>query len=153
MVGVAQAVPHRAAWRRDWVDTGQADLGADARASLLAVAAVFAVWASPMLQSYDVGIHTFDSLYYHLPWAATFAQTGHITPLQYDIQYMLQFYPASAELLHSLGIVALSRDTLSPALNLLWFGLTLLSAWCIGLSTRVGGAPRCSARPLPWRRR
>ena len=153
VVGVAQGVPRRAAWRRDWVDTGQATSALTLALSLLAVAAVFAVWASPMLQSYDVGIHTFDSLYYHLPWAATFAQTGHITPLQYDIQYMLQFYPASAELLHSLGIVALSRDTLSPALNFLWFGLTLLSAWCIGRPRGLGattmlGAALALATPM-----
>ena len=39
-----------------------------------------AEWSAPTLQSYDVGIRTFDSLWYHLPWAASFAQTGHITP-------------------------------------------------------------------------
>ncbi len=105
---------------------------ATALITLVAAAAITAVWASPTLQSYDVGIHTLDSLYYHLPWAATFARTGRVTALQYDIQYMLQFYPANAELLHGLGILALTRDTLSPVLNFLWFGLTLLSAWCIG---------------------
>ena len=144
-VGVARGVPRRAAWRHDWVDTGRATAAITLALSLLATATVTAVWASPMLQSYDVGIHTFDSLYYHLPWAATFAQTGHITPLQYDIQYMLQFYPASAELLHSLGMVALSRDTLSPALNFLWFGLTLLSAWCIGRPRGLGGTTMLGA--------
>src|SRR5207248_8601653 len=43
-----------------------------------------------------------------------------------------QFYPASSELVHGLGIVLLGRDTLSPALNLIWLGLALLAAWCIG---------------------
>ena len=44
-------------------------------------AAVAAEWTGPTLQAYDVGIRTFDSVWYHLPWAASFAQTGHIAPL------------------------------------------------------------------------
>ena len=101
--------------------------------SLLAAAAVLAQWASPTLNSYDFGIRFFDSLWYHLPWAASFAQTGHITPLRLtDVEYLTAFYPATAEMLHGLGIVLLGRDTLSPAINLGWLGLTLLAAWCIG---------------------
>ncbi|MGZ4287980.1 MAG: hypothetical protein ACXVHB_26730, partial [Solirubrobacteraceae bacterium] len=38
--------------------------------------AVAAEWTGPTLQAYDVGIRTFDSVWYHLPWAASFAQTG-----------------------------------------------------------------------------
>jgi hypothetical protein len=105
--------------------------------AVAATAVVAAEWLIPTLSSYDTGIRTFDSLYYHLPWAATFAQTGHVTALQYDIQYHLQFYPAGAELLHGLGIVLLGRDTLSPALNLMWLGLILLAAWRIGRSRGV----------------
>ena len=44
--------------------------------ALAATAAVFAEWAAITLQSYDFGIRTFDSVWYHLPWAAWFAQTG-----------------------------------------------------------------------------
>jgi len=98
----------------------------------LASATVVAVWASPTLQAYDLGIHTFDSLWYHMPWAASFAQTGHITPLHFDLEFLLAFYPATGELFHGLGILALGRDTLSPGLNLLWLGLALLAGWCIG---------------------
>ncbi len=138
-VGVARGVPRRAAQRSGLGSSGRsATATLTAGLSLLAAATLTALWASPTLQSYDVGIHIFDSLYYHLPWAAAFAQTGHVTPLQYDIQYMLQFYPASAELLHALGIVLLTRDTLSPVMNFLWFGLTLLGAWCIGRPRGVG---------------
>jgi hypothetical protein len=101
--------------------------------ALLATTAVVAEWAAPTLQSYDVGVRTFDSLWYHLPWAAWFAQTGHITPLRFtDVEYLTAFYPATAELLHGLGIALFGHDTLSPALNLIWLGLSLLAAWCIG---------------------
>ena len=151
--GIRRTVPRPAASRHGWVDNVRAPAPTTTALSLLAAATVTAVWASPMLQSYDVGIHTFDSVYYHLPWAATFARTGRITPLQYDIQYMLQFYPASAELLHALGILALTRDTISPAVNFLWFGLTLLAAWCIGRPRGLGpttmlGATLALATPM-----
>ena len=41
-------------------------------------ATVLAEWGALTIQSYDVGIRGFDSLWYHLPWAASFAQTGNI---------------------------------------------------------------------------
>jgi hypothetical protein len=105
----------------------------------LAAAVVLAEWAGPTLQSYDVGIRSFDSLWYHLPWAASFAQTGWTTTLRFtDVEYLTPFYPASAEMLHGLGIVLLARDTLSPAINLIWLGLVLLAAYCIGRTRGVG---------------
>jgi hypothetical protein len=111
----------------------RAPVRAGAFALALAVGALVAAeWANPTLGAYDYGIRTFDSLWYHLPWAAGFAQSGQITPLHFDLQFLLAFYPATGELLHGLGILALGRDTLSPALNLLWLGLALLAAWCIG---------------------
>jgi hypothetical protein len=103
--------------------------------------ALAAEWAGPTLQSYDVGIRTFDSVWYHLPWAASFAQTGHIAPLRFtDVEYLTAFYPATAEMLHGLGIVLLRHDTLSPGLNLIWAILTLLAAWCVGRARGAGAA-------------
>jgi hypothetical protein len=116
-------------------------LVAPAMIAILATTAVAAEWAAPTLQSYDVGVRTFDSVWYHLPWAASFAQTGHITPLRFtDIEYLTAFYPATAELLHGLGIVLFAHDTVSPALNLIWLGLSLLAAWCIGRARGAGAA-------------
>ena len=51
---------------------------AGAGIAIVASVTVLAEWSAPALQSYDVGVRTFDSLWYHLPWAAWFAQTGHI---------------------------------------------------------------------------
>ena len=122
--------------------------------AVLTAATVFAEWASPTLQAYDVGMLGVDSLWYHLPWAASFAQTGYVTPLRFtDVDALTAFYPATAELLHGLGIVVLSRDTLSPALNLMWLGLVLVAAWCIGRPRGLGlasvlGAAVVMATPM-----
>ena len=113
---------------------------------LIAAAAVIAQWAVPTLESYDVGIHTFDSLWYHLPWAASFVQSGQVTSLRFtDVEYLTQFYPATAELFHALGITTLGRDTISPVLNLGWLVLLLLSAYCIGRAQESGGASLAGA--------
>jgi hypothetical protein len=107
--------------------------------AILAGATVLAEWGALSIQAYDVGIRGFDSLWYHLPWAASFAQTGNVASLRFtDVEYLTPFYPATAEMLHGLGIVLLGRDTLSPGLNLLWLGLTLLAAYCIGRPRGVG---------------
>ena len=107
--------------------------------AVLAAAAVIAEWGALTIQSYDVGIRGFDSLWYHLPWAASFAQTGNIVSLRFtDVEYLTSFYPATAEVLHGLGIVLLGRDTLSPGLNLVWLALTFLAAYCVGRPRGVG---------------
>jgi hypothetical protein len=114
--------------------------------ALLAGATVIAEWGGLTIQSYDVGIRGFDSLWYHLPWAASFAQTGNITSLRFtDVEYLTPFYPATAEMLHGLGIVLLGRDTLSPGINLVWLGLTLFAAYCIGRPRGVGAATATGA--------
>ncbi len=114
--------------------------------ALLAGAVVIAEWAGLTIQSYDVGIRGFDSLWYHLPWAASFAQTGSVTGLRFtDVEYLTPFYPATAEMIHGLGIVLLGRDTLSPGLNLMWLGLVLLAAYCIGRPRGVGAGTMLGA--------
>ncbi|HEY4826337.1 MAG TPA: hypothetical protein VIH85_06200 [Solirubrobacteraceae bacterium] len=107
--------------------------------AVLGAATVIAEWGALTIQSYDVGIRGFDSLWYHLPWAASFAQTGNIVSLRFtDVEYLTPFYPATAEAVHGLGIVLLGRDTLSPGLNLVWLALVLLAAYCIGRRRGAG---------------
>jgi hypothetical protein len=107
--------------------------------AVVGAAVVIAEWGALSIQSYDVGIRGFDSLWYHLPWAASFAQTGNVASLRFtDVEYLTPFYPATAEMLHGLGIVLLGRDTLSPGFNLFWLALTLLAAYCIGRPRGVG---------------
>ncbi len=113
---------------------------------LVTVALVTAAWAAPTLESFDYGIRGFDSLWYHLPFAASFAQTGQIVSLRFgDVEYLSQFYPATSELLHAIGLVLLGRDTLSPALNMFWLWLTLLAAYCIGLRRGLGALTAAGA--------
>ena len=154
---VASALAGAAAWR--WVAPGRATDSAQrgtgepgwgtpiaAGLALLAGATVIAEWGALTIQSYDVGIRGFDSLWYHLPWAASFAQTGNVVSLRFtDVEYLTPFYPATAEMLHGLGIVLLGRDTLSPGLNLVWLALTLLAAYCIGRPRGVGAATTIGA--------
>jgi hypothetical protein len=138
IVGVSVAVATRRAPPRRPAGDGGASTRVAATIAVLACATVAAEWASPTLQAYLLGVHTFDSLWYHLPWAASFAQTGHVTQLHYDLEFLLAFYPATGELLHGLGIVLFGHDTISPGLNLVWLGLTLLASWCIGQARGVG---------------
>jgi hypothetical protein len=135
--GEGAAVPRARVGRAQ--DGGRVHQPVATAIALMGAAAVIAEWAAPGLQSYDTGIRTFDSLWYHLPWAASFAQTGRITSLRFtDVEYLTPFYPATSELIHGLGIVLLGRDTLSPGLNLVWLSLALLAGWCIGRARGVG---------------
>ncbi len=140
LVGVALWRRFRVSGRRSGVRRGPlwAALGA-----CVVGAAVVAEYASPALQAYDVGVHVLDSIWYHLPLAASFAQSGHITPLRLDVEFLTGFYPSGSELLHGLGIVLLARDTLTPVLNLLAVGPLLIAAWCIGQRREAGLASVC----------
>jgi hypothetical protein len=109
--------------------------------AVVGAAVVLAEWGALSIQSYNVGIRGFDSLWYHLPWAASFAQSGNVVSLRFtDVEYLTPFYPATAEMLHGVGIVLLGRDTISPGFNLVWLALTLLAAYCIGRPRGVGAA-------------
>jgi hypothetical protein len=99
-------------------------------------------WAGPVLKSLDVGIYRQDSLWYHLPTAAWFAQTGSISGLLFTdpLKLAVWYYPANSELLHSIGMVVLGNDLLSPLLNFGWMSLALLAAWCIGRPFGIASA-------------
>src|SRR5580704_9301036 len=136
-----QVARRHSAERRGWTVAT-----ATTAVALVAGAVVLAEWGALTIRSFDVGIRGFDSLWYHLPWAASFAQTGNIVSLRFtDVEYLTPFYPATAEMLHGLGIVLLGRDTLSPGINLMWLGLTLLAAYCIGRPRGVGAATTIGA--------
>ena len=105
-----------------------------------ASAIVFTHWAIPTFEALAQGIYGFDSQWYHLPFAARFAETGEIWDFHYTTPVLLSwFYPANSEIFHGVGIVITERDALSPLVNLGWLGLTLLAAWCLGRPWGVGG--------------
>ncbi len=79
------------------------------------------------------GMTGFDSTWYHGPFAAGFYQSGNTIDLHYIApQFLAWFYPANSELVHAIGMLAFSRDLLSPLLNLGWLLGCLLACWCIG---------------------
>ena len=117
---------------------GTAPLAANAVA-LVATSVVVAEWSTRVVQAYHLGMTGVDTMWYHMPFAARFAQTGDITALHYvDSQPVTVFFPATSELFHALGILLMGNDVLSPILNGAWLGLALLAAWCIGRPWQLG---------------
>lgn len=114
------------------------------RAILMAGALAVAVgarWAIGSGTSLRSGIFTEDSIQYHLPFAATFAQSGWLSRIHYAwLDPVWSFYPYGSEVFHAIGMVALGNDVLSPVLNLGWLGLLLLAAWCCGDRWKAGTA-------------
>jgi hypothetical protein len=94
---------------------------------------VTAHWGLTTKDALDRGIFNFDSLWYHMPFAAHFAQTHSTTGfLHPETVFTNWFYPQNSELLHGVGILIAGRDTLSLFINFGWLALAFLSAWCIG---------------------
>ena len=84
------------------------------------------------------GMTGFDSTWYHGPFAAGFFQSGNTIDLHFIApQFLAWFYPANGEVVHAIGMLAFSRDLMSPLLNLGWLVGCLLACWCIGRPFRV----------------
>jgi hypothetical protein len=105
----------------------------------LVVVALFAEWSGRAYSTLLYGMYGFDSLWYHMPFAARFAQQESLTELHFTSPALLSwFYPANSELFHTVGILIAGRDIASPFINLGWLGATLLAAWCLGRPWGVG---------------
>jgi hypothetical protein len=106
---------------------------AQALLALAAAAFVAAHWATGLQDAWARGMPTFDTLWYHGPFAARIADTGSVWGMHFiDPRYLNWFYPENSELLHAAGIVLFNRDLVSPLVNFGWLGVALLAAWCIG---------------------
>jgi hypothetical protein len=105
----------------------------------LVIAAVAVIhFAADMRVKLGTGMTGFDSTWYHGPFAAGFFQSGSTWDLHFIApQFLAWFYPADAEIFHSIGMLAFGRDILSPLLNLGWFVGCLVACWCIGRPYRV----------------
>jgi hypothetical protein len=105
----------------------------------LAIAAVAIVhFAAGVKLRLSTGMTGFDSTWYHGPFAAGFYRSGDTWSLHFIApQFLAWFYPANSEVLHAVGMLAFSRDILSPLLNLGWFVGCLVAAWCIGRPYRL----------------
>jgi hypothetical protein len=130
-------------------------LGADARpaaappapaAGVIAIwvaaaicAAVAAAWMVPTLASLAGGMDRADTLWYHMPLATRYAETGELGSIDYfDPIFFASYYPANSEVMHSVGLLAFGRDIASPLLNLGFLALGMLAAYCIGRPYGLG---------------
>ena len=96
-------------------------------------AALAAAWVIPSLSSIASGMDRTDTLWYHMPLATRFVQTGHLGSIFFfDPIFLASFYPANSEVFHAVPILFLDRDILSPLINLGWLSAALLACWCIG---------------------
>jgi len=105
--------------------------------SLLVMWAVIAAtvfsWGVTAQHAWDRGIFNFDSLWYHLPFAADMVQTHSVVGMHHvETVFTNWFYPQNSELLHAVGILLTGRDTLSLFLNFGWLAVAFLAAYCVG---------------------
>src|SRR6202008_2571273 len=85
-----------------------------------------------------------DSIAYHMPFAARFAQEDATTLLHFVApDQPITFYPANGELVHGSLISLVGSDLLSPLVNVLLLGAFILVAWCFG--ERTGSPHACVA--------
>ena len=104
-----------------------------------ACAAVAAAWVVPTLAALAGGMDRADSLWYHMPLAARYAEGGDLARIDhFDPIFFAAYYPANSEILHAIPLLAFGRDILSPLLNLGFLALGLLAAYCIGRPWGVG---------------
>jgi hypothetical protein len=92
------------------------------------------------LDALHAGMGSYDTLWYHLPFAARFVQDNSLTHLQYVGNGPTSFYPANGELVHAIGMLLFHGDFLSPVINIGWLALALLAGWCVGRPYGVGPA-------------
>jgi hypothetical protein len=105
----------------------------------IVVAAIFAGWAIPTLSGITGGMGRADSLWYHMPLASRFVETGSTGEIFFfDPIFFASFYPANSEVLHAIPILTFTRDFLSPLLNLGFLSLGLLASWAIGRPYGLG---------------
>ncbi len=119
-------------------------------ALLIAIAvASFAVaeWTFPSQLALDQGMFGGDTTWYHMPFAATFAQEASTVHLHYTdpLRLAAWFYPQSSELINGAAIVLFKSSWLSPLINLFFLAIALLAAWCIGRPYKVGPATLVAA--------
>lgn len=101
-----------------------------------------AEWTFPSQLSLDQGMFGGDTTWYHMPFAATFAQEHSTVHLHFTdpLRLAAWFYPQSSELVHGAAIAIFQSDWLSPLINMVWLAIALLAAWCVGRPYKVAPA-------------
>jgi hypothetical protein len=103
------------------------------------VGIVAAQWAGHVFSAYRDGVHDGDSLWYHLPFATSFFQSGFTTrPLLVGPNSLIAFFPANGETVNGVTMLLFRRDIAVPMISLGWLALALLAGWCLGARYRAG---------------
>src|SRR5262249_4219173 len=102
---------------------------------------VAAHWAMPTQTGLDIGMYLPNTTWQNAPFAARFVQDHQVGALHFTevLNLTVWFYPQNSELLHSVGVLFLGNDFLSPLINIGWMGLCLLAAW--SFARPYGGGP------------
>jgi hypothetical protein len=103
--------------------------------------AVLAQWTGHAVSAYtssSSGIWDGDSLWYHLPFATRFVQSGWVTrPLFTNADTLVTYFPANSEIVLGTVMLPFRRDLVVPLVNLGWLLLAFLAAWSLGLRYRA----------------
>lgn len=103
---------------------------------------VAAHWAMPTQVGLDIGMYLPNTTWHNAPFAARFVQDAQVGALHFTevLRLTVWFYPQNSELLHSVGVLFLGNDFLSPLINIGWMALCLLAAWSFGRAYGAGAA-------------
>jgi hypothetical protein len=105
------------------------------------IALVVGSWLARTVQALQHGMTTVDTLWYHLPIAVRWVQTGRTTGIQFfDSDPVTAYYPASSSLFHAVGFLFFRSDLISAVINLGWLALALAAGWSAGRAFGVGPA-------------
>lgn len=118
----------------------------------LGAAAVAAHWAVGLAAAWRGGMLGSDTLGYHMPLAARFAQDGRVfEPLFVNADSTVTWLPHNNELLHAIGLLLMRSDVLSPLVPVAFLALALLAAWTIGRPWGLGAPAMLGAAVvLAW---
>ena len=112
--------------------------GAEVAAAVVGVGLVVVQWSTHVAYALSKGMTHADTLWYHLPFAATFVQQHGFTGIDSVGYDAARWFPFNAQVVHAAGMLAFGRDIISPFVNLAWMALVLLAAWCVGERRGVG---------------
>lgn len=129
------------AWLRLYPAEARPDLKLPAP-SITTVGGIFAVvvlailvaqWGAFVSYNLDHGITNFDSVWYHMPFAAEMARSGSSVAFHHtETVFLNWFYPQNSEIVHGAAIALTGRDFFSIFINMGWLGIALLAGWCVG---------------------
>lgn len=96
-------------------------------------AAVGVGWLRTLPPAYRHGIIEWDSVWYHLPAAADFVQSGSFGQTRiYGADIAVATYPFGSEVFHAIGMLVTGSDIASPLLNIAWAGVFVIAAHVFG---------------------